>query len=215
MNESSGINKKVLSAAFVNWLPFGVIIVIFSGLVYAAVQQNYRQSANDPQIQIARDLVTAIEQGQPADQIVPPQGDTELSKTLSPFVMIYSASSTLVGSSAVLDGKLPSFPSSVLGYVKIHGEDRLTWQPRPGVREAVVVKAFSGQQSGFVVVGRSLAEIEIRENRTCLMAALAGILALALTFIIILFLTNKSMRPRVLEELSMDVKIVENSEKEM
>jgi hypothetical protein len=209
------MTKKVLSATFVAWLPFAVIIIIFSGLAYATVQQSYRQSANDPQIQIAQDLATAISQGQPADQIVPAQGTTELAGTLSPFVMIYNATSTLVGSSALLDGKNPSFPVSVFDYVRAHGEWRQTWQPAAGIREAVVVRAFSGASSGFLVVGRSLKEIEIRENQTEFLSGLAGIIALVLTFIVLLFFTNKSMKPRVLEELSVDVKITENPPKEM
>lgn len=205
--------KKVLSATFVSWLPFAIIIVIFSGLAYATVQQAYRQSANDPQIQIAEDLASAISQGQPADQIVPAQGTTELAGTLSPFVMIYSATSTLIGSSALLDGKNPSFPTSVFDYVKAHGQWRQTWQPAPGVREAVVVKAFSGASSGFLVVGRSLKEIEVRESQTLLLSGLAGIIALVLTFIALLFFTNKALKPRVLEELFLDVKITENPPK--
>lgn len=209
------MTKKVLRATFVNWLPFAIIIVIFSGLVYGTVQQVYRQSANDPQIQIAEDLATAIAQGQPADQIVPVQGTTELANTLSPFVMIYNATSTLIGSSALLDGKNPSFPTSVFDYVKAHGQWRQTWQPAPGVREAVVVQAFSGTSSGFLVVGRSLKEIEVRENQTELLSGLAGIIALVLTFIVMLFFTNKSLKPRVLEELTLDVKLTENPPKPM
>ena len=46
------MDKKVLREVFINWLPLAVIIVIFSGLVYGVVQQNYRQGANDPLLQI-------------------------------------------------------------------------------------------------------------------------------------------------------------------
>jgi hypothetical protein len=209
------MTKKVLSATFVAWLPLAITIVIFSGLAYAVVQQNYRQSANDPQIQIAEDLATAIAQGQPVNQIVPAQGTTELASTLSPFVMIYSSTSTLIGSSALLDGKNPSFPTSVFDSVRAHGQWRQTWQPAPGVREAVVVAPFSGTSSGFLVVGRSLKEIEIREGKTELMSGIAGIIALVLTFICMLFFTNRAMKPRVVEELSLDVKLTENPPKEM
>ena len=209
------MTKKVLCQTFNAWLPLAVVIVIFSGLAYATVQQVYRQSANDPQIQIAQDLATAISQGQPADQIVPVQGTTELASTLSPFVMIYNATSTLTGSSALLNGKNPSFPTSVFDYVKTHGQWRQTWQPAPGVREAVVVVPYSGASSGFLVVGRSLKEIEIRENQTLLLSGLAGIIALVLTFIVMLFFTNRNLKPRVLEEISLDVKITENSPKPM
>jgi hypothetical protein len=208
------MTKKVLSQTFYAWLPFAVIIVIFSGLAYATVQQVYRQSANDPQIQIAQDLATAIAQGQAQpDQIVPAQGTTELGGTLSPFVMIYSSTSTLIGSSALLNGKNPSFPASVFDYVRAHGQWRQTWQPAPNVREAVVVQPYSGTTSGFLVVGRSLKEIEIRENATELMSGLAGLIALVLTFVVLLFFTNKELKPKVLEELTLDVKLTENQPK--
>jgi len=210
------MTKKVLSATFVSWLPFAIIIVIFSGLAYAVVQQNYRQGANDPQIQIAQDLATAISQGQPADQIVPAQGTTELAGTLSPFVMIYSATSTLTGSSALLDGKNPSFPTSVFDYVRVHGQWRQTWQPASNVREAVVVQSYtSGASSGFLVVGRSLKEIEIRENQTQRLSGLAGILALVLTFVVMLWTTNSAMKPKVIEEVTLDVKLTDTTPKPM
>lgn len=208
------MTKKVLCATFNAWLPFAIIIVIFSGLAYAAVQQSYRQSANDPQIQIAEDLATAIAQGQAQPgQIAPAQGTTEIAGTLSPFVLIYNATSTLIGSSALLDGKNPSFPTSVFDYVRAHGEWRQTWQPANGVREAVVVVPYSGGSSGFLVVGRSLKEIEIRENQTEFLSAMAGLIALVLTFIVLLYFTNKSLKSRVVEELTLDVKLTGNSSK--
>ena len=39
------------------------------------------------------------------------------------------------------------------------GEDRLTWQPEPGVRSATVVVHYQGAQAGFVMAGRSLREV--------------------------------------------------------
>jgi hypothetical protein len=209
------MTKKVLGVTFLRWLPLAITIVIFSGLAYAVVQQSYRQSANDPQIQIAEDLASAIAQGQPVNQIVPPVGTTELANTLSPFVMIYSSTSTLIGSSALLDGKNPSFPTSVFDNVRAHGQWRQTWQPAPGVREAVVVEPYSGSSSGFLVVGRSLKEIEIRENQTLQLSAMAGIVALVLTYICMLFLVNSELKPRVIEEVSLDVKLTDTTPKPM
>ena len=78
-----------------------------------------------------------------------------------------------------------------------------------------MVVYFGGANPGFVLAGRSLRDIEIRENQTELMSGLAGIIALVLTFIVMLFFTNKSLKPRVLEELSLDVKLTENPPKPM
>src|SRR5579863_675056 len=151
MNE----NKR-FQQAFKAWLPFAVIIVIFSGLVYAAVQQNYRTSANDPQIQVAEDIAGAISQGQAApDTIVPANPTVDMTQSLSAFVIIYSSTSSPIGGSVALDGKIPSLPAGVADYAALHGQDRFTWEPKPGVRIAAVVSHFTGPVSGFVLAGRS------------------------------------------------------------
>ena len=59
--------KNILRA----WLPFVVTISAFCLLVYASIQQAYRQGANDPQIQMANDVVNALVHGQSAEALVP------------------------------------------------------------------------------------------------------------------------------------------------
>ena len=46
--------------------------------------------------------------------------------------------------------------------MKANGEERVTWQPEPGVRMATVVVRNPGPAGGFIVVGRSLSETESR-----------------------------------------------------
>ncbi len=41
------------------------IVTIVIALVYAAVQQNYRMAANDPQVQIARDAAERLQHNGP------------------------------------------------------------------------------------------------------------------------------------------------------
>ena len=186
-------NKKILSETLKAWLPLAAVIVIFSGLIFAAVQQSHRSMANDPQIQIAQDVADAIAQGTPPDSIVPPTGSTDLRKSLSPFVMIYDDSNKLVGSSAILDGKNPDYPTGVLDDVKKHGEARVTWQPVAGVRMATVVTRYTGTESGFVIVGRSLKEVENRVNQLTTMTAIAMAVALILS-LLLKFLSKKMER---------------------
>jgi CHASE2 domain-containing sensor protein len=58
--------------------------------------------------------------------------------------------------------------------------DMVTWQPREGVRIAAVVVSWQG---GTVLAGRSLAQVEIRENNALLIAVAAWLATLvALTF---------------------------------
>ncbi len=176
-------HRAVLAETTKNWLPLAVTIIIFTGLVMVAVQQSYRSSANDPQIQIAEDVATAINNGSAApDAIVSASPTTEMAASLSAFVTIFSATGTPIGSSVAIDGKLPTLPSGVFDYVKTNGEDRFTWEPQKDLRIAAVVTKYSGPDSGFVLAGRSLRDIETRENQVSLMSLIAGLAALIITF---------------------------------
>jgi hypothetical protein len=199
-------SKKVLTETFKNWLPLAVVIVIFSGLAYAVVQQNYRQNANDPQVQITEDIAAAIEQGTSPDQIAPPTGTTDIRQSLSPWVMIYDNNGKLIGSTAILDGKNPSYPTGVFDEVKKSGKDaRVTWQPENGVRMATVVTRYSGAASGYVIAGRSLREVEIREKLTEIMCAVAMLFALIITFLLAWLFEKMKHRQMVITETTVEV----------
>jgi len=197
--------NKVFMETLKAWLPFAVIIVVMSGLVYVAVQQNYRQSANDPQIQIVEDIANAIEAGTPAASIAPPTGTTDIAKSLSPFVLIYDDTGKLLGSSAVLGGKNPSFPSSIFDQVKQHGQENLTWQPQSGVRIAAVVARYSGAESGYVVAGRSLTEVEKREKQLMVMTSLSALFALILTFLVCWLFEKMKHKQMTITETTVEV----------
>lgn len=183
------IQKSVFRTAFEIWLPLAVVIVIMTGTFYAAVQQNYRLSANDPQIQIAQDVAAALTSGQaPPEAVVPPTPTTEIIPSLSTFVAIYSATGTPIGSSASLDGKLPVLPVGVFDFAQKFGENRFTWQPKPGARFAAIVVYFSGKSSGYVMAARSLREVELREKQLAIMSVTAGMVALILSYGIIYYL---------------------------
>jgi hypothetical protein len=183
--------KQVCCESFRKWLPFAAIIIIFSGLVYAALQQNYRMSGNDPQIQIAEDISNAITKGKvsPRDIVTAPPTE-EIGNSLSAFVAIFSATGTPIGSSVMVDGKLPSLPAGIFDKVKERGENRFTWQPKSGVRIAAVVISFSGPQSGFVLAGRSLKEVEARIKQLTIMTAAATALALVFAYLLILMVVK-------------------------
>jgi hypothetical protein len=177
-----------------------------SGLVYTAVQQNYRQGANDPQIQIAEDISAAIEAGTPANSIVPPTGTTDIKASLSPFVILFDDSGKMIGSTALLDGKNPSnFPSSAFDYVKTHGMESVTWQPEAGVRLATVVTRYTGTESGYVVAGRSLTEIEKREMMLMVMSLIAMLFTLILTFLVIWLFKRMDHKQMVVTETTVEI----------
>ncbi len=187
-------HKKVLRETLLSWLPLAIAIIIMSGLIYVVVQQNYRMTANDPQIQIAQDIAVALNKGDvQAEAIVPPTPTSEIATSLSTFVAIYSATGTPIGSSAAIDGKLPTIKESVLAMAKKTGENRVTWQPQAGVRIAAVITTYkNATESGFILVGRSLKETDIRIAQLGIMTAIASLIALALSFLVMWQMAKKT-----------------------
>ena len=165
------------------WLPFVVAISAFCALGYTSVQQAYRQGANDPQIQMAEDAVATLANGGSADAVVP-VNQVPVDQSLTPFLIVYDAKGIVLASSATLDGQTPDLPDGVLDSAKQMGEDRITWQPRDGVRIAAVIVPY---QNGFVLAGRSLREVESRVDQLTTFTGLAWLLALAATLAVIAF----------------------------
>jgi len=87
-----------------------------------------------------------------------------------------------VVSSGTLDGKPPTLPRGVFVHTAKAGEDRVTWQPRPGVRQAVVVRRIEGSSGGFAVAGRSLREVENRVSDLDAEVGIALVFTLVVTF---------------------------------
>lgn len=167
------------------WLPLAFLATVLCGLVYAVVQQDYRQSANDPQIQMAEDAATAIHGGAQAQSLVL-TGIVDIGTSLSPYLVFYDNVGNPTGGNGLLEGSYPSLPHGVFDYTRIAGEDRITWQSKQGVRSAIVVVPTydaSGKQ-GFVMAGRSLREVERREAQLELFIFAAWITTLVGTLIL-------------------------------
>lgn len=80
------------------------------------------------------------------------------------FVIVYDGEHRVLASSAALSGSVPDVPPGVLDVAAVRGEDRVTWQPAAGIREAVVAApGRSAVSHGVVVAGTSLTATE---NRT-------------------------------------------------
>src|SRR6185369_14805114 len=122
----------------VRYLLIALIVTLVIGFGYTAVQQNYRLTANDPQIQLAEDSADILASGQNPADMVPGEANTDMAKSLAPFIIVYDDSGKVVASSVKLDGQTPSLPGGVLDYAKNHTQNTFTWQPKSGVRIAAV-----------------------------------------------------------------------------
>ena len=145
------------------WLLVAIVVSGLCFLAYGLLQQDLRQNANDPQIQMAEDAAAQLAAGQPI-QAVMPANKVDIARSLAPYMIVFDANGKPIASSAVLDGQTPTIPTGVFDSVRRGNEDRITWQPQPGVRSAIVVTQYKGATAGFVLAGRSLREVENREN---------------------------------------------------
>ncbi len=196
---------------FRNWFPLAIAITGFCFLVYGTVQQDFRQSLNDPQIQMAEDAARALENGVVPAGIVPHGSPTiDIAQSLTPWIAVYDEAKTPLESTGVLDGAPPKPPSGVFDAAKdgkgkdvrlsgynVKGENRVSWQPRPDVRSAIVVVHVNGGKGGYVVAGRNMREIEAREADLGHQVLIAWIVLLAATLGAGLFLRWALPRPRL------------------
>ena len=137
------------------------------------MQQALRHSANDPQIQMAEDTASLLSTNQLV-QTVLPKNAVDIGKSLAPYIIIYDTNGNVIASSATLHGQTPRLPPGVFTDAR-QKELRFTWQPEEEVRSAVVIINYN---NGFVLAGRSLREVENREDH--LTKEVFGVWALAI-----------------------------------
>jgi sensor histidine kinase regulating citrate/malate metabolism len=158
----------------------GITTIIF-GVIYTTVQQNYRSGADDPQIQLARDINLKLHEGKAVNNFF--TDSISIAQSLSPFAVLYDANGKALRSSGYLNGKMPELPAGVFDYAKANGEHEVTWQPQSGVRMAMVIVSANSSSVGFVAAGRSLHEVEIREHNLITMIFIGWIICIGLILI--------------------------------
>jgi len=147
----------------VHTLALAVLLTLFGGAAALAMQQMLRRGADQPQIDMAGWYAGEITAGVAADEIIPP-GYVDMERSLEPFVIFYNEQGRPGPGTGYLDQAWPTLPPGVLDFVRSHGSENVTWQPRPGVRVASVVRCVTGKTTGFVLAGRSLRLVEQQES---------------------------------------------------
>ena len=177
-----------------NWLPLFIVTTLLSLTLLVAVQQNYRLSANDPQIQFSLEVKELLAEGVPPEALLG-ENRIDFAQSLSPFVIIYDQAGSVVASTGYVDGQVPSMPQGVFAKTVKVGKTAFTWQPMKGVRTAVVVAKYeTNGTTGFVLVGRSLSEIEARIMRLGLIVGL-GWLATSIATLVFSIVVGRKKLP--------------------
>jgi hypothetical protein len=167
----------LLRRATTAWLVLATLAVLLGGLLYVVAQQGIRTAGNDPQVQMAEDAAAALDRGESLATLVPP-GEVDIARSLGLFTVVTDGAGSIVRGNGLLDGSPVAPPAGVLAAARSGSPSRVTWQPRDGVRIAQVSVGWHG---GAVTVGRSLREVEHREDQLLLLVA-AG---LAVTLVVL------------------------------
>jgi hypothetical protein len=169
------------------WLPGALLITFFSLVTYGAVQQSIRAGANDPQIQLAEDTANYLTTtgADPQTLVGIP---IDIQKSIAPFGNIYNDKYGVLAGGGAIDGQTPIPPTGVFEYVQAHGEDRFTWEPVKGVRIAAVMTKSERASSSvqYVLLGRSMREIEAREHDLAILIGAAWLIALIVSAVCII-----------------------------
>lgn len=155
------------------WVWGSALVTLVLGVVYVVVLQNYREGLNDPQIQMAEDAAAKLGAGAaPADIVPHGTPIIDINSSLSPWLVVYDQNGQGLENTGQLHNAPPQLPPGVfdtsawlahqngLFYNQSPiAQNRFTWQPEPGVRQAVILTQ-SPDKKYFVAAGRNMREVE-------------------------------------------------------
>ena len=168
------------------WLPIAVAVTAISGLTYLAVQQSYRNGLDDPQLQLATTGAARLDAGATPESVAT-SSTIDAEKSLAVFVIVLGPKNEVLASGATIGSGDAVPPAGVLAAARSQGTDRVTWQPRAGVRIASVSAAT--KDGRVVVAGRNMRAVEARIDDLGKITALAWAAAL-IGVLIATFLTE-------------------------
>jgi hypothetical protein len=165
------------------WLPIAVATTVLSLVLFAAVQQNYRQSQSDPQIQMAEDGALALASGGVPAGIVPRGLKVDVAQSLSPWIAVYDSAGVPLESTGVSNNAPPKLPIGLLEIAKDPDQNnRVTWESSTEARQALVI-VYVPKTDQYVVAGRNMREAEARIWQMQTLVLLGWLFALAATLV--------------------------------
>lgn len=138
---------------------FGLLTIIFA-TIYVQGLQSLRLSADDPQIQMAEDTVSKLNNNSSPGSLLGSKVD--IANSLAPFIIIYDKNGKVVAGNGYIDNSIPVVPIGVLNSATPGRDNKVSWQPQSNIRIASVTSAAANY---YVLSGRSLKEVEVREDR--------------------------------------------------
>jgi hypothetical protein len=157
----------------VPWIVGAFVLSALIAGMYLAAHNIERSGADDAGQRLASQVASSQDPSVDAPRV-------DLAESLAPFFVIYDTAGNPVAGSGYLDGALASVPKGVITTAAAQGSDRVSWQPRAGLRFAVIAIADGDR---VVLAGQSLKPSEDRIAQLGLLLLLGwagGIVVLAI-----------------------------------
>ena len=164
------------------WVPIAVAVTLVCGIVYTIAKQQVRLGANQPQVQMAEDAAASLTRGEDPATLTGSH-PIDIARSLAAYLVVYDENGEPLTWSGELDHAAPIVPQGVITSARDRVENRVTWQPRPGVRSAIVVVPYQGGKTGFVLAGRSLREAEALSSTLLMLVGFGWLSTLVAVFI--------------------------------
>ncbi|HEY6742932.1 MAG TPA: hypothetical protein VI110_11290 [Lapillicoccus sp.] len=186
--------RSTRSVVLAAWLGCCVLATIGAAAVYGFAQQVGRRAADDVPRALVAQVVAALSSREQTIGLPVSGPATTLSSQSAPFVIVYDSAHRVMSTTALLDDGTPGLPAITLDDAVSRGGTNVTWQPRAGVREAVIAQPWTGPSgSGVVVAGVGLGSTEDRA-RSVLVAVTAGWALVLLTLTAALFILRRGTK---------------------
>ena len=162
------------------WIAGAVLITLAAGAAWLGYGVSIRSGGDQQPLQFATRAASLLAAGSRPASILPPA--INMAASPAPFVMVFDRRHHVLASSGRLNGRIPVLPGAVLAWAAGHGEDRITWEPQPGLREAAVIEPYGQPRLGFVLAAQSLQTISARQRTLTWSIACCWLAALTVSF---------------------------------
>ena len=187
-----GLSRSRITAL---WVAAFVMISLAAGAIYLTAQQTGRIGANDVPEAVSRLAAQSLGQGD-VPVVVVGSAVVDLAARSSPFMIVFDSAHRVLATNATVAGAVPNVPTGVLDSAWQNGENRVTWQPMDGVREAVVAQPWRhGASSGVVVAGISLLPTEARSRSVLQLTILGWVIGLVLISAVLALASRRQPPP--------------------
>ena len=162
------------------WIAGAVLITLAAGAAWLGYGVSLRSGGDQQPLRLATRAASQLEAGSPPASILPPA--ITMATSPAPFVMVFDRRHHVRASSGRLNGRIPVLPGGVLAWAAHHGEDRITWEPQPGLREAAIIEPYGQPRLGYVLAAHSLQTTSARQRTLTWSIGCCWLAALTVSF---------------------------------